>query len=127
MTTVPENRGGSTVYVYLLALVAALGGLLFGYDTAVISGAIGFMEEHFSLDAVEKGWVASCALLGCIVGAAAAGALSDAVGRKKVLLVAAVFTPPEMREGPHVLADRRSKSATRRTADTVAGNSPGYN
>jgi sugar porter (SP) family MFS transporter len=85
-----RDRGGTT-YVYLLASVAALGGLLFGYDTAVISGAIGFMQEHFALDAIRKGWVASCALLGCIGGAAAAGLLSDALGRKKVLLLAAVL------------------------------------
>ncbi len=82
---------GNPTYVYVLAGVAALGGLLFGYDTAVISGAIGFMEEHFSLDEVQKGWVASCALIGCILGAAGAGMLSDSLGRKKVLLLAAVL------------------------------------
>ncbi len=86
-----ENRGGSMAYVYLLASVAALGGLLFGYDTAVIAGAIGFMEERFDLDAIQKGWVASCALLGCVLGAAGAGVLSDALGRKKVLLLSAVL------------------------------------
>lgn len=85
-----ENQHGSTAYVYLLASVAALGGLLFGYDTAVISGAIGFMEECFRLDAIQKGWVASCALVGCIAGAAAAGFLSDWLGRKRVLLLAAL-------------------------------------
>lgn len=85
------SSSGSTTYVYLLASVAALGGLLFGYDTAVVSGAIGFMEEHFALDALQKGWVASCALVGCILGAASAGALSDCLGRKKVLLLAAVL------------------------------------
>ena len=82
---------GSLAYVYLLAFVAALGGLLFGYDTAVISGAIGFMEEHFHLDEIQKGWVASSALIGCILGAAGAGVLSDALGRKKVLLLSAVL------------------------------------
>lgn len=91
MNTATSNEQGSTAYVYLLASVAALGGLLFGYDTAVISGAIGFMETHFGLDDVQKGWVASCALLGCIVGAAGAGILSDALGRKKVLLLSALL------------------------------------
>jgi MFS transporter, SP family, arabinose:H+ symporter len=86
-----DDCEGSMGYVYLLASVAALGGLLFGYDTAVISGAIGFMEAHFGLDAIQTGWVASCVLLGCIVGAAGAGMLSDALGRKKVLLLAAVL------------------------------------
>ncbi len=93
MPCTSRDRESGTTYVYLLASVAALGGLLFGYDTAVISGAIGFMEEHFSLDPIQKGWVASCALLGCILGAASAGLLSDALGRKKVLLLsAALFT-----------------------------------
>jgi sugar porter (SP) family MFS transporter len=91
MSTPLPKYHSSLAYVYLLAFVAALGGLLFGYDTAVISGAIGFMEEHFHLDEIQKGWVASCALLGCILGAAGAGVLSDAVGRKKVLLLSAVL------------------------------------
>ena len=60
-----EERGGSTAYVLLLTLVAALGGLLFGYDTAVISGAIGFLETHFHLGAGWKAWMASSALVGC--------------------------------------------------------------
>jgi len=91
MRDTTEYHEGSTAYVYLLAMVAALGGLLFGYDTAVISGAIGFMQENFGLDSIEKGWVASCALLGCIVGAAVAGVLSDRLGRKKILLMAAML------------------------------------
>jgi len=85
----PED--GSIAYVYLLASVAALGGLLFGYDTAVISGAIGFLEDHFTLDAVLKGWAASSALVGCIFGAAMAGTLSDRLGRKRVLLMTAML------------------------------------
>ncbi|MHC4176222.1 MAG: MFS transporter, partial [Planctomycetota bacterium] len=86
MVTTTGDRGGSTVYVCLLATVAALGGLLFGYDTAVISGAIGFLQLHFGLDPeFMKGWAAACALIGCAVGAASAGLLSDRFGRKKVL------------------------------------------
>ena len=75
----------------MLAGVAALGGLLFGYDTAVISGAIGFLSTHFGLDAVWKGWATSCALLGCMLGAASAGMISDRLGRKSTLLLAAVL------------------------------------
>ena len=87
-----ENRGGSIAYVTLLALVAALGGLLFGYDTAVIAGAIGFLQRHFNLDPqVWTGWAAASALIGCAVGAAVAGMLSDALGRKKVLIISAVL------------------------------------
>ena len=80
-------------YVYLVAFVATVGGLLFGYDTGVISGTIGFLETRFALGPSAKGWAASCALIGCIVGAAFAGALSDRLGRKRVLMVcAALFT-----------------------------------
>ena len=75
----------------LVSLVAALGGLLFGYDTAVIAGAIGFMEAHFQLSAVQTGWAASCTLLGCVLGAGLAGLLSDRLGRKKVLVISGVL------------------------------------
>jgi len=73
----------------LVCLVAALGGLLFGYDTAVIAGAIGFLQSHFQLDPIMKGWAASCALLGCVLGVSFAGILSDRAGRKKTLLFSA--------------------------------------
>ena len=86
-----DADGGSVGYVYLLASVAALGGLLFGYDTAVISGAVGYLAERFSLDEHWTGWAAASALVGCIVGAALAGVLSDRVGRKKMLLLSAVL------------------------------------
>jgi MFS transporter, SP family, xylose:H+ symportor len=79
----PHNR-----YVGLLCLVAALGGFLFGYDTAVISGAIGFIRRLFGLDAAQMGWAASSALVGCVAGVAAAGAMSDFLGRKKGLVLA---------------------------------------
>lgn len=85
------TRQGSTTYVVLLTLVAALGGLLFGYDTAVINGTIGFLSRHFELNKMEAGWAGSSALVGCIIGAAVAGILSDRFGRKKALLVAAVL------------------------------------
>ncbi len=80
-----------TGYVVLICIVATLGGLLFGYDTAVISGAIGFVQDNFELTAAMKGWAASSALLGCVIGVATAGILSDLFGRKKVLILAAVF------------------------------------
>ncbi|HOW69168.1 MAG TPA: sugar porter family MFS transporter [Phycisphaerae bacterium] len=84
-----HQQEGNASYVFLLVVVAAMGGLLFGYDTAVISGAIGFLQQHFELDELQKGWAASCALVGCILGAAGAGVLSDWAGRKKVMLLAA--------------------------------------
>ncbi|WP_454059864.1 sugar porter family MFS transporter [Elizabethkingia ursingii] len=77
--------------IYKATLVASVGGLLFGYDTAVISGAIGFMRSFYQLSDIMTGWVASCALLGCIAGAMYSGKLSDRAGRKKVLMLSAVL------------------------------------
>jgi len=85
------KQSGSILYVSLVCCVAALGGLLFGYDTAVISGAIGFLQSRFSLEPTMTGWAASCALIGCVIGAALAGMLSDKLGRKKVLILSAIF------------------------------------
>jgi SP family xylose:H+ symportor-like MFS transporter len=87
----PPSDRGSITYLVLICLVAALGGLLFGYDTAVISGAIGFLQTHFALTAAMKGWTAGCALLGCVIGAALAGTLSDRFGRRNTLIVSAVL------------------------------------
>ncbi|MGW8257336.1 MAG: sugar porter family MFS transporter [Thermoguttaceae bacterium] len=84
-----ENR--NSVFMVRICLVAALGGLLFGYDTAVIAGAIGFLQEHFQLDAAMKGWAASSALLGCVIGVSLAGIVSDFSGRKKTLILSAVL------------------------------------
>lgn len=87
------SKHGSLGFVVGIASVAALGGLLFGYDTAVISGAIGFLQEHFELSPAMKGWTASSALVGCIVGVAIAGffGISDRFGRKRTLILAAIF------------------------------------
>ncbi len=79
-------------YVWAVSLVAALGGLLFGYDWVVIGGAKPFFERYFHLaDASLKGWANSCALIGCLVGAIVAGALSDRFGRKRLLIAAALL------------------------------------
>ncbi len=82
---------GSLAYLTRVCLVATLGGLLFGYDTAVIAGAIGFLQTHFELTAAMKGWTASCALAGCVVGVVMAGPVSDRFGRRNTLLLAAVL------------------------------------
>jgi len=84
-------RAASLRYVYQISSVAALGGLLFGYDTAVISGAIGSITTKFKLTPAMEGWAASSAIWGCVAGVAAAGFLADRFGRKKVLLVSAVL------------------------------------
>jgi len=88
---VADARQGRPLYVAAICLIAALGGLLFGYDTAVINGAIGFLETHFKLDAAMKGWASSSALLGCVIGVMFAGAFSDRLGRKKTLILAGVL------------------------------------
>ena len=82
---------GGKVYLIGVCLVAALGGLLFGYDTGVINGSLKYVQLKFELDAAMKGFAASSALIACIFGAAFAGALSDHLGRKKVLILAALF------------------------------------
>jgi SP family arabinose:H+ symporter-like MFS transporter len=78
-------------YVLLISLVAAFGGFLFGYDTAVVSGAIGFLTRHFSLTAELTGWAASSLLVGCMAGATIAGPLGDRFGRKWSLVLCAVL------------------------------------
>jgi sugar porter (SP) family MFS transporter len=79
-------------YIWTISLVAALGGLLFGYDWVVIGGAKQFFEPFFGIhDELVRGWTNSCALLGCLLGAVTAGALSDRFGRKWLLSAAAVL------------------------------------
>ena len=81
----------SSAFVLKISVVAALGGLLFGYDTAVIAGAIGFLEIKFSLSPAMVGWAASSAIWGCVLGAMVAGYMSDRWGRKKVLILTSVL------------------------------------
>jgi len=78
-------------YTYLVCLIAAFGGLLFGYDTAVIAGAIGYLKLKFDLSPMLTGWAASSAIWGCIFGTLFAGRLSDKYGRKKVLLLSGLL------------------------------------
>jgi MFS transporter, SP family, xylose:H+ symportor len=79
-------------YVWLISVVAAMGGLLFGWDWVVIGGAKPFFQRYFELtSAAQIGWANSCALIGCLLGALGAGALSDKFGRKRLLIVAALL------------------------------------
>lgn len=79
------------LYVYVISAIAAVGGLLFGFDTAIIAGAIEFVRTEFRLNEMQEGWVAGSLLVGCMIGAAGAGPLSDRSGRKWVLLIAAAL------------------------------------
>ena len=88
---VSESGQGSPRYFYLPAMVAAIGGLLFGFDTAVINGAIVFLKQQLALSDAQTEIAASGLLLGCVAGASAAAFTSDRFGRKKVLLTAAVL------------------------------------
>jgi SP family xylose:H+ symportor-like MFS transporter len=86
-----HHTKNNLAYVTFITIIATLGGLLFGYDTAVISGAIGFVRNYFDLNSTMMGWVASSALVGCIAGCAAAGYLSDRFGRKKIMILSAIL------------------------------------
>ena len=72
-----DHQTGSIAYVYIISAIAAVGGLLFGFDTAIIAGAIEFVRSEFGLNAQQEGWVVSSLLVGCMIGAAAAGTLIE--------------------------------------------------
>src|SRR6476469_9465233 len=77
--------------VVRIASVAALGGLLFGYDSAVINGAVSAIQDHFQVDNATLGFAVASALLGCVVGALTAGRLADRIGRLHVMKIAALL------------------------------------
>lgn len=79
------------LYVSFLAVVAALGGFLFGYDTAVISGTVSQVTSQFQLTTLQSGWYVGCALVGSIFGVVIAGKLSDNIGRKITMILSAVL------------------------------------
>jgi sugar porter (SP) family MFS transporter len=90
LSTDSETAVYNLAYVWLICIVAAMGGLLFGYDWVVIGGAKPFFERYFELTSgIASGWANSCALLGCLAGALIAGAASDRFGRKRLLIASA--------------------------------------
>ncbi len=93
--SLPAGAGGpqrgSGLYLAGICTVASLGGFLFGFDTAVISGTIGFVQTQYALSSLALGWFASSALIGCIAGAAMAGALGDRFGRKPILILSGIL------------------------------------
>lgn len=78
-------------YVIFMAIVAAIGGILFGYDTAVISGTTEIVKNQFCLTDMMEGWYVGCALIGSIAGVLVAGTLSDYLGRKVTMLISAAL------------------------------------
>ena len=81
----------SKSYVIYVSIVAALGGLLFGFDTAIIAGAARFLKERFALSAFGEGLAVSIVLVGCMAGAAIAGTVSDRLGRRRFMFISAVL------------------------------------
>jgi MFS family permease len=81
----------SSLYLYFICLIATMGGLMFGFDVAIISGAVPFIQPYFGWNELQLGWGVSSLLLGAIAGAFGSGVLSDMYGRKKVLIVVALF------------------------------------
>ncbi|MEI7533524.1 MAG: sugar porter family MFS transporter [Verrucomicrobiae bacterium] len=91
-TSAADDVKYNRLFLWSACLVAALGGLLFGYDWVVISGADIFYEKYFNLtSASDIGWAKGCALMGCLVGSLVAGILSDKFGRKRLLILAALL------------------------------------
>jgi MFS family permease len=80
-----------TSYVFLIACVAALGGFLFGFDTAVINGAVGALQTTFNSTSAMTGFAVSSALLGSALGAFIAGPIADRQGRIKTMIVASIL------------------------------------
>ena len=86
----PLDKGNKS-FLALVCFVASLGGVLFGFDTAVISGTISMVESQFVLDKIAVGWFGSSALIGAIMGSLIAGVLGDRYGRKPVLIISAIL------------------------------------
>lgn len=81
----------NTKYISLITFVAALGGLLFGFDIAIITGAVPFIQDHFQLNELQLGWGVSSLLVGAIFGAAISGRITDKYGRKFILIFVALL------------------------------------
>jgi MFS family permease len=81
----------AAIYVIFVTFVAAIGGLIFGFDTAIVAGATRYMKEQFNLNSLQEGWAVSVVLIGCMFGAGLAGPISDRIGRRRFMLVSAIL------------------------------------
>jgi sugar porter (SP) family MFS transporter len=81
----------SSLYLYFICLIATMGGLMFGFDIAIISGAVPFIQPYFGWNELQLGWGVSSLLVGAVIGAFGSGVLSDTYGRKKILIIVALF------------------------------------
>jgi SP family sugar:H+ symporter-like MFS transporter len=90
MTTSPPRDRGHAPFIILISAIATIGGFLFGFDSGVINGTVDGLQKAFHSDSVGTGFSVASMLLGCAVGAAAAGRLADRFGRRSVLIAAAV-------------------------------------
>lgn len=91
LVSATDNFVYNRSYIYLVSTIAALGGLLFGFDIAIISGTIHFFSTHFQLDELNVGWAVGCISIGAATGALLSGKLSDMLGRKRLLLLSALL------------------------------------
>lgn len=86
-----DSMKSKQAYVIFVTVIAAIGGLLFGFDTAIVAGATRYLKDQFALTSLQEGWAVSVVLIGCMFGAGLAGSISDRVGRKRFMLVSAVL------------------------------------
>lgn len=86
-----EKMKSRQAYVIFVTVIAAIGGLLFGFDTAIVAGATRYLKDQFALTSLQEGWAVSVVLVGCMFGAGFAGTISDRLGRKRFMLVSAVL------------------------------------
>jgi len=85
------TKSTNSIYLSFICLIATMGGLMFGFDISIISGAVPFIQPYFGWTELELGWGVSSLLVGCIIGAFGSGAFTDKYGRKKILIIVALF------------------------------------
>jgi len=81
----------NALYLYFICMIATMGGLMFGFDIAIISGAVPYIQSYFGWTELELGWGVSSLLMGAIFGAFGSGVLTDKFGRKRILIFVALF------------------------------------